>query len=112
MARSASWPNAARLTASERRRHAASGRRSREAGAIVSAEFGKGVVFVVEWRLCDVGARHRRMEWRYVLGLKGSTGQGFSHYMSFDRACSALLSRARRYDRAYSKPRGLARAAS
>lgn len=80
----------------------------KRAEAVVSPTFGRRVVFVVEWRQLDVGVSHRRLSYRYVVGLKGSTGQGFSHHTRFDDACSRLLSRARRYDRAYSKPRGLA----
>jgi hypothetical protein len=68
------------------------------AEVVVTPEHGRTVAFVVEWRLVDVGQYHRNRQWRYVVGLHGSDGQGFCHYLSFERACS--------------KPRGLARVAS
>lgn len=74
-------------------------------------EYGRPVTFEVRSRLVDVSRTgwRRNMQERYVVGLKGSDGQGFAQFVSFERACSAALSRARRYERAYSRPRGIQR---
>jgi len=73
-------------------------------------EFGRPVTFEVRLRKVDVSRSNwtRNRQDRYVVGLKGSDGDGFGHFMSFEKACAAALSRARRYERAYAKPRGIA----
>lgn len=74
-------------------------------------EFGKPVTFVVQRKVTEIGRGRGywspRTDERYVVGLKGSSGSGFSQHKSFDTACRAALSRARRYHEAYSVPRGL-----
>jgi hypothetical protein len=40
---------------------------------------------------------------RFIVGLKGSDGAGFSQHNTFDTAFRAALSRARRYDRSLAK---------
>ena len=79
----------------------------------VRPEHGKPVTFVVAVRAVNVtrarwGYAPRRMADRFVVGLKGSDGPGFASHTSFEAACRSALSRARRYDRAYSVPRGVA----
>lgn len=75
-----------------------------------SPEYGRAVTFEVRWRDVRLGNDwyNRRREPRFVVGLLGSDGAGFSQHVSFERAVSACLSRARRYDKAYSVPRGIA----
>jgi hypothetical protein len=72
-------------------------------------EHGKPVVFEVRFREIavgnDSGWGRRRKAGRYVVGLKGSDGAGFANFTTFEAACRSALSRARRYERAYSKPR-------
>lgn len=74
-------------------------------------EYGRPVTFEVRRRKVKVGGggywTPPRAEQRYVVGLKGSDGDGFSTHLSFETACSRALSRARRYEQAYSKPRGV-----
>lgn len=75
-------------------------------------EHGRPVTFEVRLRSVNVastsGWYSRNMQTRYVVGLKGSDGQGFCQFASFEKACASALSRARRYEKAYSKPRGIA----
>ena len=73
-------------------------------------EHGRPVTFVVTSRQVNVAraAWGKRYETRYVVGLKGSGGNGFSHHTSFEVAVRHALARARRYELAYSRPRGLA----
>lgn len=85
-----------------------------EHGATFRAEpeHGKPVTIEVVREKTDIRRRHQwgvrpRYEWRYVVRLKGSRGE-FSHHWSFERACKMALSRAKRYEEAYSVPRGLA----
>lgn len=81
--------------------------------AIVEPEHGRRVVFEVRLRSLKV---RRQSGWPYtrdtgnvyVVGLKGSDGEGFAHHHSFERAVQGMLSRARRYAKAYSVPRGVA----
>lgn len=40
---------------------------------------------------------------RFIVGLKGSDGEGFSQHNDFEPAFRAALSRARRYDRSLAK---------
>jgi hypothetical protein len=74
---------------------------------------GRPVTFVVEQRDVNVANPTRSYYWskriapRFVVGLKGGNGNGFSHHTSFEEACKRALSRARRYDKAYSQPRGV-----
>ncbi|HKY58338.1 MAG TPA: hypothetical protein VJL80_09895 [Aeromicrobium sp.] len=80
---------------------------------VVRPTHGRPVTFVVEFRTAIIsGARsvYRRSQSgnRYVVGLKGSTGAGFSTHTSFEAACRSALSRARKYAKAYSIPRGVA----
>ena len=74
------------------------------AGATYAAtpEYGQRVVFEVRWRVVRHGPP------RFVVQLKNSSGDGFSQHLKFETACRAALSRARRYDRAFSKPRSRA----
>lgn len=73
--------------------------------------YGKPVTFVVESREINVSRSGywyaKRVAPRFVVALKGSSGDGFSHHTSFDEACKRALSRARRYEKAYSQPRGV-----
>lgn len=71
---------------------------------VVDPPYGSRVVFEVRLRDITIDCRYTRtrLNDRYVVGLKGSNGNGFSQHLSFERACAAALSRARRYDRAYS----------
>jgi hypothetical protein len=84
------------------------------ARAVVTPEFGRRAVFVVERRKVDVARRNswrKNMKYRWVVALEGSRDEsGFTHLTSFDAACRSLLHRARRFDRAYSVPRGIGRA--
>lgn len=73
--------------------------------------YGKPVVFEVARRRAPVGKPswgRQSVEIRYVVQLRGSSGAGFSTHISYDAACKSALSRARRYEKAYSVPRGLA----
>lgn len=72
----------------------------------VSSPLGQRVTFDVRFRPVRIG----RGGWsgnarglRYVVGLKGSDGEGFSAHTTFDIACRAALARARRYDQALAK---------
>lgn len=73
---------------------------------------GRPVTFEVTLREIDVRQRRtawgRNMQQRYVVQLKGSTGDGFAHFTSFEAACRSALARARKYERAFDKPRGIA----
>jgi hypothetical protein len=71
-----------------------------DATFIVDPEHGHRVVFEVRWRRPKGAATER-----FVVGLKGSDGEGFSAHVLFDRACRSALWRARRYQKAFSKPR-------
>lgn len=75
-------------------------------------EHGRPVTFEVRLRRINVASdnywRSKNLQDRYVVGLLGSDGSGFCHYASFTKACAAALSRAKRYEKAYSKPRGIA----
>ena len=76
-------------------------------------EHGRPVTFEVRLRTVNVSSdrsywRSRNMRDRYVVGLKGSDGAGFCQFTSFEKACASALSRANRYERAYSKSRGIA----
>jgi len=81
---------------------------------VVEPEYGCRVVFEVSRRRAPVGPRStwgtQRCESRYVVGLKGSNGNGFSTHVSYEAACKAARIRAQKYERAYSRPRGLVRA--
>lgn len=86
-----------------------------EDGAVyaVRPDHGKPVTFVVTLRNIDVSNRNgsywsKRFADRFVVGLKGSTGHGFSHHTTLEAACRSAHYRARRYERAYSVPRGVA----
>jgi hypothetical protein len=70
--------------------------------ASVTAEpaHGRAVTFEVRFRKVSVSRSPR-----YVVGLKGSDGDGFAHFTTFDRACRSAMWRARRYERAFDKPR-------
>lgn len=75
-------------------------------------EHGRPVTFEVRLRTVDVSSdrnywRSKNMQARYVVGLLGSDGAGFAQFASFEKACSAALSRARRYEKAYSVQRGV-----
>jgi len=73
-------------------------------------EHGRPVTFCVSWRKVDVSnakSWRKKCNWRYVVHLIGSAGGGFSHHTSFEAACRSALSRARRYEKAYSRPRGV-----
>lgn len=73
----------------------------------VDPEHGARVVFEVRYREVNISrSRWRNLKDRYVVGLKGSDGDGFAHFTSFEKACRSALYRARRYEKAYSKPRG------
>ena len=76
-------------------------------------EHHRPVTFEVRLQRVDVSRdrawRVKNLQERYVVGLKGSAGSGFAHFVSFEKACQAALSRARRFEKAYSKPRGLLR---
>lgn len=81
----------------------------------VSSPLGQRVTFDVRFRRVQIG----RGGWsgksygeRYVVGLKGSDGDGFSAHTSFDVACRAALSRARRYERSLLKSAALKGAAA
>lgn len=80
----------------------------------VRPEHGKPVTFEVRHRELDVAGPtlrtwgQHRFAHRFVVGLKGSSGHGFAHFTSFEAACRSALYRARRYERAYSVPRGVA----
>lgn len=80
------------------------------ASAIVEPECGRRVVFEVRLRSLTY---RKRDGWRahakdaYVVGLKGSDGEGFGHHYKFERAVASMLYRARRYEKAYSVPRGV-----
>lgn len=77
---------------------------------VTRPEFGRPVTFVVTSRAINVAkatgsyVMPRRAD-RFVVGLKGSNGDGFSHHTTFDAACRSALHRARRYEKAYSVPR-------
>lgn len=84
-----------------------------EATFATQPEHGRPVTFVVTSRTINVArysAWGKRYETRYVVGLKGSDGNGFSHHTSFEVAVRNALSRAHRYVKAYSRPRGQAAA--
>lgn len=78
-------------------------------------EYGRPVTFEVRLRSVNVsqsrGWGSKNMQQRYVVGLLGSDGAGFAHFMSFEKACQSALSRASRYEKAYSRPRGVQRQA-
>lgn len=79
---------------------------------VADPEHGNRVVFEVCQRQIQTSQSqwsHRVAE-RFVVQLKGSTGNGFGQFVSFEKACRSALWRARRYERAYSVPRS-ARAA-
>lgn len=71
---------------------------------------GRPVTFEVRLRSVKIGASSwsRSRADRYVVGLKGSDGDGFSTHVSFEAACRAALRRARTYHAAYERPRGVA----
>lgn len=81
-----------------------------DACVIVSPDYGRRVTFEVRRRTIDISSgdswRSNRKS-RFVVGIKGSEGRGFSHHVSFEAAIKSVLYRARRYDKAYSKPRGI-----
>lgn len=85
----------------------------REASFAVRPTHGKPVTFMVSERDINVARPQtyytaKRVAPRFVVHLKGSTGDGFSHHTSFEQACARALSRARRYDKAYSVERRVA----
>lgn len=85
------------------------------AEAVVDPAYGRRVVFVVERRTVRTGKRnhwYQPQANRWVVGLRGSQTDGFSSHSTYEGACTSLLSRARRYERAYSVPRGLQAVAS
>lgn len=74
-------------------------------------QYGRPVTFEVREREVDVASRNswrKNVQTRYVVGLKGSDGGGFAHFISFEKACASALSRCRRFEKAYSEPRGVA----
>jgi hypothetical protein len=79
-----------------------------EARIRVVPEHGKAITFVVDRRRAPV-TRSLACETRYVVGLRGSGGNGFSTHTSYEAACRSALSRATRYGKAYAKARGVAR---
>lgn len=80
----------------------------RDATFTVAPEHGRTVVFEVRLRMVQVGRSRHNLQYRYVVGLKGSDGPGFIAHTSFERACRSALWRARRYQKAYSEPHGVA----
>ena len=74
-------------------------------------EHHRPVTFEVRVQRVNVAGNpwSKNMQSRYVVGLKGSAGPGFAHFTSFEKACQSALSRARRFEKAYSKPRGIVR---
>lgn len=65
---------------------------------VVSSPLGQRVAFDVrQRRIRGAGSE------RFIVGLKGSDGEGFSNHTTFDTAFRAALSRARRYDRSLAK---------
>jgi hypothetical protein len=72
----------------------------------VSSPLGQRVTFDVRFRSVRIGSggwSGNAHGVRYVVGLKGSDGQGFSAHTTFEIACRAALSRARRYEKALMK---------
>ena len=81
-----------------------------DATVSVAPEYGRRVVFEVRPRTIDISSASswgRNRKRRYVVGIKGSNGAGFSHHVSFEAAVRSALYRGRRYDKAYSSPRGI-----
>lgn len=83
-----------------------------DATFVVEPEHGRRVVFEVRHREVHVSRRTSGIymgtpRLRWVVGLKGSDGDGLSAHSSFERALRSALWRARRYERAYSVPRGV-----
>lgn len=71
----------------------------------VEPEHGKRVVFDVRFREVAIGRQwHRKYEKRFVVGLAGSAGDGFSQHLSYEAAVKRALSRARQYEKAYARP--------
>jgi hypothetical protein len=83
-----------------------------DALVITRPEFGRPVTFTVCERRVTVRSKNfwgsRTTEQRWVVSLKGSTGEGFSTHRTYDAALKAALIRARKYVRAYSRPVGIA----
>lgn len=69
---------------------------------------GRPVAFFVEYRSVRTGHYGRGREMRWVVTLKGNRAAEFSRHLSEETAHRAALRRARKYDAAYSVPRGLA----
>jgi len=72
--------------------------------------YGRPIAFMVELRRVKISKSRwdNRRETRYVVTLKGNREAEFSRHLTQEAAQKACLSRARKYDRAYSVPRGLA----
>lgn len=64
----------------------------------VSSPLGQRVTFDVRERY----VRGRGPK-RFIVGLKGSDGEGFSAHKTFDTAFRSALSRARQYDRSLAR---------
>lgn len=73
---------------------------------VVPEEPGKPVTFEVRYRTVRIwnGWNYYHPS-AYVVGLKGSDGEGFSHHYTFEKAVQAVFIRARRYERAYARRR-------
>ena len=68
------------------------------ASFVISPPFGRAVTLVVTPRRTPRGTR-------WVVSTPANLGDGFSRHTTYEAACKAALSRAKRYDRAYSTPR-------
>ena len=82
----------------------------KDATFVVTPDHGRRVVFDVRYRMvpirrCESGVFGGTLRLRWVVGLKGSDGDGLAAHTDFEKACRSALWRARRYERAYSVPR-------
>ena len=69
----------------------------------VTGPQGQRVTFDVRYRRVRIGSggwSGKSYGRRFVVGLKGSDGDGFSAHTTFDIACRSALARARRYEKA------------
>lgn len=76
-------------------------------------EHGRPIAFLVEARIVKISHSrwdHRR-ESRWVVTLRGNRDAELSRHLTEENALRAALRRARKYDTAYSVPRGLGVAA-
>lgn len=80
------------------------------ASIVVAPEYGDPITIEVEFKeTCISGPRAWRKAYgkRYVVHLKGS-GDKFAHFTTLELGVRSALVRARRYEKAYSKPRQVA----